>query len=217
MIPSDGSIIPLGYSHVMFLYEISITHFDVIYLVSLPAAPPSEVRNLTVQFFDQSLVNLTWLPPENLGGRADLNYRVDCAGCGPAVNFRPQKQGFNTTKYDQVSASCGKFWLLMYYGCFLCFWSWVNKHLRGHYDSFLRGCLGDVHGISLRIFLTLIFEVTLYAFDNCFHFSSDKLRLHLRTKFVSTGIHLWNAILSLWLPLCYRIIILSAPSHCFHS
>lgn len=54
--------------------------------------PPSAPQNLTVNFVDQSNVILSWLPPENLGGRSDIAYRVKCDVCsasGGLVQYNP--------------------------------------------------------------------------------------------------------------------------------
>lgn len=53
------------------------------------AEPPSAPQNLTVNFVDQSTVTLSWNPPNFLGGRADVVYRVMCDMCGPSVVFMP--------------------------------------------------------------------------------------------------------------------------------
>lgn len=51
--------------------------------------PPSAPQNLTVNFVDQSTVTLSWNPPNFLGGRTDIVYRVTCDMCGPSVVFMP--------------------------------------------------------------------------------------------------------------------------------
>jgi len=53
------------------------------------AEPPSAPQNLTVNFVDQSTVTLSWNPPNFLGGRADVAYRLMCDMCGPSVVFMP--------------------------------------------------------------------------------------------------------------------------------
>ncbi|KAK2162051.1 hypothetical protein LSH36_105g04022, partial [Paralvinella palmiformis] len=53
--------------------------------------PPSDVRNLTVLYKDQSMINLTWYKPLDLGGRRDLYYRVECLDCGSLVTYKPGK------------------------------------------------------------------------------------------------------------------------------
>ncbi|XP_049824325.1 ephrin type-B receptor 1-B isoform X4 [Aethina tumida] len=61
--------------------------------------PPSEPLNLTVTFVDQSQVALSWLPPENLGGRTDTVYRVKCDACVHGlVQYTPSSETFNETK-----------------------------------------------------------------------------------------------------------------------
>lgn len=54
--------------------------------------PPSAPQNLTVNFVDQSNVILSWLPPESLGGRSDIAYRIKCDVCsasGGLVQYNP--------------------------------------------------------------------------------------------------------------------------------
>ncbi|XP_008184482.1 ephrin type-B receptor 1-B isoform X4 [Acyrthosiphon pisum] len=60
--------------------------------------PPSAPQNLTVNFVDQSTVTLSWNPPNFLGGRTDIVYRVTCDMCGPSVLFMPNNEVFNDTK-----------------------------------------------------------------------------------------------------------------------
>ena len=80
--------------------DLGLPHIQCMHMcVCVCTGPPSEVRNLTVTFHDQSLVNLSWTEPEYLGGRLDLQYRVSCVGCGSGVFYKPRQQGFNSTKY----------------------------------------------------------------------------------------------------------------------
>lgn len=61
--------------------------------------PPSAPQNLSVNFFDQSTVSLSWLPPENLGGRSDIVYRIKCDACSPGlVQYNPSTETFNDTR-----------------------------------------------------------------------------------------------------------------------
>ncbi|XP_017777652.1 PREDICTED: ephrin type-A receptor 4-A isoform X3 [Nicrophorus vespilloides] len=61
--------------------------------------PPSAPQNLTVNFVDQSIVMLSWSPPENLGGRADTSYRIKCDACILGlVQYSPNMERFNDTK-----------------------------------------------------------------------------------------------------------------------
>ncbi|KAE9530794.1 hypothetical protein AGLY_011256 [Aphis glycines] len=60
--------------------------------------PPSAPQNLTVNFVDQSTVTLSWNPPNFLGGRSDIVYRVTCDMCGPSVVFMPNNEVINDTK-----------------------------------------------------------------------------------------------------------------------
>ena len=53
--------------------------------------PPSDVRNLTVLYKDQTMINLTWNEPRDVGGRRDLFYMIDCIDCGNLVVFNPGK------------------------------------------------------------------------------------------------------------------------------
>lgn len=60
--------------------------------------PPTAPVNLTAAFVDRSTAVLSWLPPERLGGRHDLQYRVRCEpACSPAVTFVPEPP-FNDTQ-----------------------------------------------------------------------------------------------------------------------
>ncbi|CAG9767808.1 unnamed protein product [Ceutorhynchus assimilis] len=61
--------------------------------------PPSAPLNLTVNFVDQSNVILSWLPPENQGGRSDTSYRVRCDACSLGlVQYNPPTETFNETR-----------------------------------------------------------------------------------------------------------------------
>ncbi|XP_056640262.1 ephrin type-B receptor 1-B isoform X5 [Diorhabda sublineata] len=61
--------------------------------------PPSAPQNLTVSFVDQSTVILSWLPPENLGGRLDTVYRIKCDACSLGlVQYNPSMENFNETR-----------------------------------------------------------------------------------------------------------------------
>ena len=81
---------------------------------SMPCTqPPSPVRNLSVIFHDQSMVNLSWQHPANLGGRSDFHYSVECANCGSHVSFHPQQHGFNTTKVSVLGLNPDQQYKLM--------------------------------------------------------------------------------------------------------
>lgn len=61
--------------------------------------PPSAPQNLSISFVDQSTVVLSWLPPENLGGRRDIGYRVKCDACSIGlVQYTPNSPTFNETR-----------------------------------------------------------------------------------------------------------------------
>ncbi|XP_076256187.1 eph receptor tyrosine kinase isoform X2 [Rhynchophorus ferrugineus] len=61
--------------------------------------PPSAPLNLTVNFVDQSNVILSWLPPENQGGRNDTVYRLRCDACSLGlVQYNPPTETFNETR-----------------------------------------------------------------------------------------------------------------------
>ena len=60
--------------------------------------PPSEVRNITTVGVNQTMVNLTWTRPADLGGRTDLLYTVSCLGCPQEVRYTPRKEHLNQTK-----------------------------------------------------------------------------------------------------------------------
>lgn len=66
--------------------------------------PPSAPQNLTVNFVDQSTVTLSWNPPNFLGGRNDIVYRVTCDMCGPSVVFMS-----NNVSFPLYSPSVGRF------------------------------------------------------------------------------------------------------------
>ncbi|KAK7093365.1 ephrin type-A receptor 4-like isoform X2 [Littorina saxatilis] len=59
--------------------------------------PPSAPRRLIVYTATSSSVTLNWDPPNDLGGRYDLEYRIVCSECGTQVLYRPGWHGFNTT------------------------------------------------------------------------------------------------------------------------
>ncbi|KAF5284139.1 hypothetical protein FQR65_LT00139 [Abscondita terminalis] len=61
--------------------------------------PPSAPQNLTINFVDQSTVILSWSSPQDLGGRADIFYRVKCDACTfGIVQYTPSSETFNDTK-----------------------------------------------------------------------------------------------------------------------
>ncbi|XP_066144115.1 ephrin type-A receptor 4-A isoform X2 [Euwallacea fornicatus] len=61
--------------------------------------PPSAPQNLTVNFVDQSNVILSWQPPDNLGGRSDIAYRIKCDACSVGlVQYNPPTELFNETR-----------------------------------------------------------------------------------------------------------------------
>ncbi|XP_044741715.1 ephrin type-B receptor 1-B isoform X2 [Chrysoperla carnea] len=60
--------------------------------------PPSAPQNLSVNFIDQSTVILSWNPPQNLGGRTDIFYRIQCDACGSTVQYIPSTETFNDTR-----------------------------------------------------------------------------------------------------------------------
>ena len=41
---------------------------------------------------------LSWLPPEDAGGRNDVTYSVQCDRCSKDVQFRPASKGLQATK-----------------------------------------------------------------------------------------------------------------------
>ncbi|XP_018329146.1 ephrin type-B receptor 1-B isoform X6 [Agrilus planipennis] len=61
--------------------------------------PPSAPQNLTLNFVDQSMVTLSWSPPQYLGGRTDIYYRIKCDACSSgAVQYIPSAEIFNDTR-----------------------------------------------------------------------------------------------------------------------
>jgi Eph receptor B1 len=69
------------------------------------AEPPSAPQNLTVNFVDQSTVALSWSPPENLGGRIDIAYRIKCDACTLGlVQYNPHT--VRTRKKKQLRENC---------------------------------------------------------------------------------------------------------------
>lgn len=60
--------------------------------------PPTAPQNLSVNFMDQSTVILSWNPPQNLGGRNDIFYRIECDACGTTVQYIPSTETFNDTR-----------------------------------------------------------------------------------------------------------------------
>lgn len=64
--------------------------------------PPSAPQNLSVNFVDQSTVALSWSPPDNLGGRADIRYRIKCDACSLGlVQYNPH----SVTPQDEILVS----------------------------------------------------------------------------------------------------------------
>lgn len=59
---------------------------------------PSAPENLTVSFVDQSTVILSWRPPNRLGGRLDVAYKVRCDACSASVQLQPSADLFNDTR-----------------------------------------------------------------------------------------------------------------------
>lgn len=61
--------------------------------------PPSGPQNLSISFVDQSTVMLSWIHPENMGGRSDISYRIKCDACiNGQVQFSPNSDLFNDTR-----------------------------------------------------------------------------------------------------------------------
>ncbi|XP_041378210.1 ephrin type-B receptor 1-B-like isoform X2 [Gigantopelta aegis] len=60
--------------------------------------PPSAPRQLSVYSMTSTSVTLEWQPPGDLGGRRDLQYRVECRECMESVRYSPGWRGFNTTR-----------------------------------------------------------------------------------------------------------------------
>lgn len=69
---------------------------DVVSVLFVRTEPPAAPQNLTVNFVDQSTVTLSWNPPNFLGGRSDIVYRVTCDMCGPPVVFMPNNVSTHT-------------------------------------------------------------------------------------------------------------------------
>lgn len=70
--------------------------------------PPSAPLNLTVNFFDQSTVILSWNTPTFLGGRTDTVYKLECDACGSGVSKNP-----NTVSY--LLSTCGIYYCILLY------------------------------------------------------------------------------------------------------
>ena len=82
------------------LSSFTVITLTVLYVYSvhwLLTGPPSAVVNLTVAYKDQSSVKVTWSRPVDLGGRTDLFYNVECAGCDRKVKFLPRQSRFRST------------------------------------------------------------------------------------------------------------------------
>ncbi|RUS79481.1 hypothetical protein EGW08_012749, partial [Elysia chlorotica] len=77
--------------------------------------PPSEPRNLRIHTQTPTSVTLTWEPPSDLGGRADLNYRVVCDTCGGSVTYVPAWRNFNSTRVTLNNLDRGKTYTIMLY------------------------------------------------------------------------------------------------------
>lgn len=81
--------------HVSLLFQMQQFFLFNFFLTE----PPSSPQNLTVNFVDQSTVALSWTPPENLGGRTDIAYRIKCDACSLGlVQYNPHTETFNDTR-----------------------------------------------------------------------------------------------------------------------
>ncbi|WAR14447.1 EPA4B-like protein [Mya arenaria] len=68
---------------------------------SMPCTqPPSAPRNVKVVDISDTIVQLSWQLPEQLGGRTDTTYRVECSQCLSEVLYSPKAKGFNTTSVE---------------------------------------------------------------------------------------------------------------------
>ncbi|KAH3827017.1 hypothetical protein DPMN_128945, partial [Dreissena polymorpha] len=68
---------------------------------SMPCTqPPSAPRSITVVTVSDTMVQLSWLPPDKLGGRTDTVYRVDCPKCSLDVMYSPRADSFNSTSVE---------------------------------------------------------------------------------------------------------------------
>jgi len=67
------------------------------FIPELFAGPPSEPLDLAVTYIDESSVKMSWNVPEDLGGRSDLRYRIECQDCDDSVLYTPRQSGFNIT------------------------------------------------------------------------------------------------------------------------
>ncbi|ESO91241.1 hypothetical protein LOTGIDRAFT_105485, partial [Lottia gigantea] len=60
--------------------------------------PPSAPKNLILESMKSTTATLLWEPPQELGGRTDLQYQVECRLCNSQVEARPGWRAFNTTR-----------------------------------------------------------------------------------------------------------------------
>ena len=79
----------------------------IFFLLVLPTIP----RSIDVTFVNESVVELTWLPPAITGDQTHVYYDVDCQKpcvndddneciykeCGSVVTYFPRKEGLNVT------------------------------------------------------------------------------------------------------------------------
>lgn len=61
--------------------------------------PPSKPRNLEMIKIDARKIKLSWLPPEDNGGRSDIFYKIDCHNCNDYVLYDPARDNLKQTKY----------------------------------------------------------------------------------------------------------------------
>ena len=78
-------------------------------MIIIVSEPPSEPRGLRDVRVTDKIVQLSWFPPSNTGGRSDITYRVEvecsgclneveCSECPGNIMVSPKYSGFNTTR-----------------------------------------------------------------------------------------------------------------------
>ncbi|XP_045163491.2 ephrin type-B receptor 1-B-like isoform X2 [Mercenaria mercenaria] len=65
--------------------------------------PPSAPRDIMVVVVKDTMVQLSWKPPEHDGGRTDVRYKIECPNCEDNVMYSPRPSGFNGTSIELTS------------------------------------------------------------------------------------------------------------------
>lgn len=66
----------------------------------LISEPPSAPLDVQAEDLTSNSVQLSWKQPDDLGGRTDLTYSVECEACEDQVLYSPRPSGLNATRYE---------------------------------------------------------------------------------------------------------------------